>query len=107
MNPIEQLGGYERAKIIQGSREMGGLPYDLDLEDALLQYRRQHNIFEIGDKVVSKENNGFVYTVITVDGGLGRLKNVLFDHVYPLHDFRHATGEEIKAGIRLEVESEN
>ena len=103
MNPIEQLGGYERAKIIQGSREMGGLPYDLDLEDALLQYRRQHNIFEIGDKVVSKENNGFVYTVITVDGGLGRLKNVLFDHVYPLHDFRHATDEEIKVGKRLEV----
>ena len=34
MNLIEQLGGYELAKIIQGSREMGGLPYDLDLEDA-------------------------------------------------------------------------
>ena len=103
MNLIEQLGGYERAKIIQGSREMGGLPYDLDLEDALLQYRRQHNIFEVGDKVVSKKNNEFVYTVITVDGGLGRLKNVLFDHVYPLHDFRHANDAEIKAGKRLEV----
>ena len=56
MNLIEQLGGYERAKIIQGSREMGGLPYDLDLEDALLQYRRQHNIFEVGDKVKAKDH---------------------------------------------------
>ena len=52
VNLIEQLGGYERAKIIQGSREMGGLPYDLDLEDALLQYRRQHNIFEPDDYII-------------------------------------------------------
>ena len=72
-------------------------------DKAALENRRQHNIFEVGDKVVSKENNEFVYTVITVDGGLGRLKNILFDHVYPLHNFRHATDEEIKVGKRLEV----
>ena len=71
-------------------------------DKAALENRRQHNIFEVGDKVVSKENNEFVYTVITVDGGLGRLKNILFDHVYPLHNFRHATDAEIKAGKRLE-----
>lgn len=98
MNLIEQLGGYEAAK---AEGEKWG--FDDFLNNQLLEYRRQHNIFEVGDKVVSKENNGFVYTVITVDGGLGRLKNVLFDHVYPLHDFRHATDEEIKAGKRLEV----
>jgi len=99
MNLIERLGGYEKAKQKYSER-----PFDLawaDIGQALLEYRRQHNIFEVGDKVVSKENNEFVYTVITVDGGLGRLKNILFDHVYPLHNFRHATPEEIQAGRRL------
>ena len=102
MNLIEQLGGYEAAK---AEGEKWG--FDDFLNNQLLQYRRQHNIFEVGDKVVSKKNNEFVYTVITVDGGLGRLKNVLFDHVYPLHDFRHANDAEIEAGKRLEVKSEN
>ena len=107
MNLIEQLGGYERAKHeFEMIKEMKPIyPGEIETNDRLLlEYRRQHNIFEVGDKVVSKENNGFVYTVITVDGGLCRLKNVLFDHVYPLHDFRHATNEEIKAGKRLEVD---
>ena len=112
MNLIEQLGGYERAK--DGLHRLKLEKKDLltcgdlvvvesEIDAALIEYRRQHNIFEVGDKVVSKENNEFVYTVITVDGGLGRLKNILFDHVYPLHDFRHATDAEIKAGKRLEV----
>ena len=96
--------GYEAAKKQVGRLESKGNLVTADaMKLELLQYRRQHNIFEVGDKVVSKENNGFVYTVITVDGGLGRLKNILFDHVYPLHNFRHATDEEIKAGKRLEV----
>ena len=97
MNLIERLGGYEAAK---AEGEKWG--FDDFLNNQLLEYRRQHNILEVGDKVVSKENNEFVYTVITVDGGLGRLKNILFDHVYPLHNFRHATDAEIKAGKRLE-----
>lgn len=58
--------------------------------------------FKVGDKVVSTKNNEFVYTVITIDGGLGRLKNIVFDHVYPLHDFRHATPKEIAAGHRID-----
>ena len=101
MNLIEQLGGYERAKIIQGSREMGGLPYDLDLEDALLQYRRQHNIFEVGDLVVSKNGCELVSEITYLQGGLAKIKNEKFDHVYSLQDFRHAEPEEIKAGRRL------
>lgn len=101
MNLIEQLGGYERAKIIQGSREMGGLPYDLDLEDALLQYRRQHNIFEIGDKVVVKDHPFWPedYVILTVEQ----------EHIgkWYMSAWRHATDAEIKAGKRLEVKSEN
>ena len=90
MNLIEQLGGYERAKIIQGSREMGGLPYDLDLEDALLQYRRQHNIFEIGDLYVFTEKyskQSVIHKVDSLNSGKGCI--------------RHATDAEIKAGRRL------
>lgn len=112
MSLIEQFGGYEQAnnkllKMDKILKEVYYSPSDAqkanELRQAILEYRRQHNIFEVGDKVVSKENNEFVYTVITVDGGLGRLKNILFDHVYPLHNFRHATDAEIKAGKRLEV----
>ena len=101
MNLIEKLGGYERANKIANCKS-GVVHPTKPLLDALLEYRRANNIFEVGDKVVSKENNEFVYTVITVDGGLGRLKNILFDHVYPLHNFRHAADAEIKAGKRLE-----
>ena len=97
MNLIEQLGGYERAKIIQGSREMGGLPYDLDLEDALLQYRRQHNIFEVGDKVVIKAEPFWPEDYI--------IQTVGQEHIgkWYMAAWKHATDAEIKAGKRLEV----
>ena len=114
MSLIEQLGGYERAKIIQGSREMGGLPYDLDLEDALLQYRRQHNIFEVGDKVVfieSELKNPKLMTVIEVSepicGFLMAECNLGITNGFYPSRYRHANDEEIKAGKRLEVKSEN
>ena len=96
MNLIEQLGGYERAKIIQGSREMGGLPYDLDLEDALLQYRRQHNIFEVGDKVA------WINSIAPNDPRLFEIEENLGEKP-DTWSLRHATDEEIKAGKRLEV----
>lgn len=119
MNLIEKLGGYELAKSVYSElkhkRESfthkiacENLEFDVGiLRLELLEHRRANNIFEVGDRVVSKENNEFVYTVITVDGGLGRLKNILFDHVYPLHNFRHATDEEIKAGHRISHATDN
>lgn len=107
MNLIEQLGGYERAKIIQGSREMGGLPYDLDLEDALLQYRRQHNIFKVGDWAVKTHpKNTILWPVL----GVYKNGGVWLDYkgfCWKPPRVRHATDEEIKAGKRLEVKCEN
>ena len=105
MNLVEQLGGYERAKIIPGSREMGGLPYDLDLEDALLQYRRQHNIFKVGDSFVNYADDA-IYTALSIDQnnrmhGKSGDKNVWT--YFGRFGLRHATDEEIKAGKRLEV----
>ena len=70
---------------------------------ANLEYRRQHNIFEVGDKVVSKNGCELVSEITYLQGGLAKIKNEKFDHVYSLQDFRHATDAEIEAGKRLEV----
>ena len=54
MNLIEQLGGYERAKHeFEMIKEMKPIyPGEIETNDRLLlEYRRQHNIFEVGDRV--------------------------------------------------------
>lgn len=116
MNLIEQLGGYEKAKAFLNATsftidelimmQRSGLRSQ-HVEKALLEYRRQHNIYEAGDLVVSKNGCELVSEITYLQGGLAKIKNEKFDHVYSLQDFRHATDEEIKAGKRLEVESEN
>ena len=110
MNLIEQLGGYEAAK---AEGEKWG--FDDFLNNQLLEYRRQHNIFEVGDSVLPISNHSdqvyflsdwyiedldFRYT--TNSGSWGIIVKSLMDGAW-----RHATDEEIKAGKRLEVESEN
>ena len=77
------------------------LKYREEVRKECLEHRRANNIFEVGDKVVSKEDHELVKTVILISNGLARLKCLQFDHVYPLFNFRHATDEEIKAGKRL------
>ncbi len=81
------------------------------INNALLEYRRQHNIFEVGDSVLPIsnysdqvhfladwyiENLDFRYT--TNSGSWGIIVKSLMDGAW-----RHATNEEIKAGKRLEV----
>ena len=113
MNLIEQLGGYEKAKAF-----LNATSYTIDelimmqrsglrpqhVEKALLEYRRQHNIFEVGDKVIGSklfDDRIFEFqyylpelsmAVISKDGA-----------AIGLNQLRHATPEEIKAGKRLEV----
>ena len=129
MNLIEQLGGYEAAKglfnlyeysigfkyykVFKGDFESAGYidVFIPDLQKALLEYRRQHNIFEVGDSVLPIsnysdqvhfladwyiENLDFRYT--TNSGSWGIIVKSLMDGAW-----RHATNEEIKAGKRLEV----
>lgn len=131
MNLIEQLGGYEKAKEIvfdplhpqmthvsndgrhwvnenfsyipEIQSQIPKMARIDDIRKALLEYRRQHNIFEVGDKVVSKNGCELVSEITYLQGGLAKIKNEKFDHVYSLQDFRHAEPEEIKAGKRLEV----
>ena len=103
MNLIEQLGGYEAAKKKYSER-----PHAFvwgDIGKALLSYRRQHNIFEVGDKVVYLSNiapeHNDIYDVWKVDliGCLVMLGDMDYRAMYD--QIRHATPEEIKAGRRL------
>jgi hypothetical protein len=84
-------------------------------DKAALENRRQHNIFEAGDKVViesyrntyiscgrpSQYSIGDLMVIHNLDG------NVISDDDYNFIDYRdvrHATDAEIKAGKRLEVD---
>lgn len=128
MNLIEQLGGYERAKAF-----LSATSYTIDelimmqrsglrtqhVEKALLEYRRQHNIFEVGDKVVSDFYqldslfcvshvcvlDEFIYSnKVLLDGDVFTTKDKLKGECrFLFEEIRHATDEEIKAGKRLEV----
>ena len=103
MSLIENLGGYESAKY--KLRDNGSL-HSERLKKALLEYRRQHNIFEVGDKVVFKECSGIggasdaidLMTVKSIDAFGVRMTNSLCPWAIQI---RHATPEEIKAGRRL------
>ena len=119
MNLIERLGGYERAK--DGLHRLKLEKKDLltygdlvvvesEIDAALIEYRRQHNIFEVGDKVIivqkvwgedpwddlcyvfNAKTHHIVGVGIDISVGFGSSQA-----------YRHATDEEIKAGKRLEV----
>ena len=121
MNLIEQLGGYEKAKekmddichtldnseLLGGGDAREGLYERLEsIDKALLEYRRQHNIYEVGDKVVSTLNgDDFWMNIICVIDGFHKSMIITKGggHVIHHYEFRHATDEEIAAGKRLEV----
>lgn len=112
MNLIEQLGGYEKAKEELKIRISKGFVYSvIELEEALLEYRRQHNIFEVGDKVVYRAlPHERLFSVrfvgddeIVVYELWDEMGAKTFTEKHPYSDIDHATDEEIKAGKRLEV----
>ena len=99
MNLIEQLCGYEAAKAL---RALPVATYDCgikfnreELELSMLEYRRQHNIFEVGDKVVVKAEPFWPEDYL--------IQTVGQEHIgkWYMSALRHATPEEIKAGRRL------
>lgn len=128
MNLIEQLGGYEKLKphFLLTDRTIGythiylhgnnhycfldeSVDYIIpdraipikDVFDALLEYRRQHNIFEVGDSIMYESKLyeiKYIYhpeKARITDGFQGR---TVYD--FP-RGIRHATPEEIEAGKRL------
>ncbi len=109
---IEQLGGYEKAKEMHTAQLKAGLaPYGY--EEALLQYRREHNIFEVGDKVVIKnkpQSSNRLHVILRVENSryfIAPIHGDLTMHMLGCmaSDFylRHAEPKEIQAGGRLEV----
>ena len=114
MNLIEQLGGYERAK--DGLHRLKLEKKDLltcgdfvvvesEIDAALIEYRRQHNIFETEGYIIHDgELKVFAMWSSAVEGcayiGYAYAENGEMAHK---DEFRHATDEEIKAGKRLEV----
>ena len=103
MNLIERFG-YDVASKMSMSEV--GLKKDMDkLQRDLLEYRRQHNIFEPDDYIIHDgELKVFAMWSSAVEGcayiGYAYAENGEMAHK---DEFRHATDEEIKAGKRLEV----
>lgn len=114
MNLIEQLGGHEATKekyktlsdsdmITIGPMEFSAKDY---FEDELLEYRRQHNIFEVGDICKLKIKHDFgLYKFQRIDGDRIYLEDRLGFAEFGINKgvVEHATDEEVKAGKRLEV----
>ena len=104
MNLIEQLGGYEKAKEWYKDQDLRG-NHTVRIRHALLEYRRQHNIFEVGDFVLRNDGFGNVLKVTSIEGEYANLvKRVDGESIwswFKLVDIRHATDEEIKTGKRL------
>ena len=120
MNLIEKYGSYDAAKAKQ--QELSKIAADPQLllvgkiikeigeiEIALLEYRRQHNIFEVGDKVVFTDIlNSCVVTFESTETDPMQIVWLTYPdgtagYVFHLNKIKHATDEEIKAGKRLEV----
>ena len=102
-NLIEQFGSYENAKQKYGER-----PFDLawsDIGQALLEYRREHNIFEVGDKVIVLTNalgNKYTWMVESIDGIMVEISQVGQPNEWVHYsEIAHTTPKEIKAGHRL------
>lgn len=111
MDLIEQLGGYEESKKFLSEIFNNKSPCKI-LNRELLEYRRQHNIFEVGDKVVYRAlPHERLFSVrfvgddeIVVYELWDEMGAKTFTEKHPYSDIDHATDAEIKAGKRLEVD---
>lgn len=100
MSLIEQLGGYDEAnRISKMSMIKGGYDGGV-LAKALLEYRRQYNIYEVGDIVIVNGHESVYQIQYVYESacGYGMYQGRRFSHSMIE---RHATPEEIKARHRL------
>lgn len=100
MNLIEQLGGYEKTKdhrdylIDFGNEFNRPNKYEVNkINNALLEYRRQHNIFEVGDQYVMLKL--WHDDLMTVEDG------EMDEPWWNTRIIRHITNKEREAGHRL------
>lgn len=112
MNLIEQLGGYGKAKKAlidaQNSNDIDPIIYINDQEvltdcvcDALIQYRRENNIFENGDWIViltMELGNRLVHKITEITENMIEVGGSC---IYK-YEARHATDKEIAQWYRDE-----
>lgn len=104
MNLIEQLGGYENALgFYDESKEWSGVYHMGTLSKELLEHRRENNIFEKGDFVVSTLNGDedWKNTVCEILGFHKKMAITTgFSCAIHHYEYRHATPQEIAQGYR-------
>ncbi|WP_180176030.1 hypothetical protein [Acinetobacter sp. YH12025] len=110
---ISDFGGYEKCKDILSQPNIDLIMNAQGLREHMLEYRHQHNIFEVGDKVVSINSAFIEYQGVLNIDFINKFNLMLSDDSKGFEVnaicgwskiIRHATDEEIKAGKRLEVE---
>lgn len=105
MNLIEQLGGYAQAKnYAVDANACGAFDDEKKIKSVLLEYRRQHNIFDVGDLVIDTNyKDSDIQEIKSVNGNRIEVfhKNKSYYFATYIFSFRHATDAEIKAGKRL------
>lgn len=123
VNLIDRLGGYSKAvSLFKGCpwesgivdvpnpRSKGMIRLDLsNLADELLEYRRKHNIFEVGDRVVCMHENLHLFGDVVLEircfrydlKTIGNFVRFTNGNDYRVDVLRHATDEEVKTGRRL------
>ena len=106
---ISDFGGYEKCKDILSQPNIDFIMNAQGLREHMLEYRREHNIFEAGDKVVFTDIlNSCVVTFESTETDPMQIVWLTYPdgtagYVFHLNKIKHATDEEIKAGKRLEV----
>lgn len=101
---ISDFGGYEKCKDILSQPNIDFIMNAQRLREHMLEYRRQHNIFERNDYVVNRDikySDELNIVSSSNDKALWFFGKTYGGFVKS--QFRHATDAEIKAGKRLEV----
>lgn len=102
---IEEFNGYENLKKERDKAVNDGFRQEVisAFDSVLLDYRRAHNIYEVGDWVIPiKQPESEFFHAVRIDriglhGGFYDTKWRLLN----ISKFRHATDAEIEAGRRL------
>ena len=102
MNLIEQLGGYEHLNGFYKMAVAHGFALT-EIKEELLKYRRQHNIFEVGDLITHPIFWGLFEVIEVMKHHVLGVTPTGYETKLAIQLTRHATDEEIKAGKRLEV----
>lgn len=105
---IELLGGYEKAKAEFAEQLKAEKQYPNEKENnerILLDYRRVHNIFEIGDQIVStlKGDDFWMRCVCTIEAFHKKMAITNgAGHTIHHYEYRHITNAEREANRRLD-----